>query len=144
MTDEEALKTIGKLVREARENLGLNRNAAAMRCGIQHQTLTKVEEAARPASPRVQRGIERGLNLREGSLHELWENRVLLKYGTINGGFVAARRAPVHEPAPTPANAPVLKLAPVTRAADLTTAELMAELSFRILILGQHQGDDDD
>lgn len=58
MTDDEALMTTGTLVREA---LGLNRNAAAMKCGIQHQPLSAVEDGRRPAGKNTCRALERGL-----------------------------------------------------------------------------------
>lgn len=126
--------TLGILATDAREARGWNRNQAARLMGVTHQTLSNVEAGGpRPPGRNTRESIERVYGWRRGCIQELWDNHEGLEFGSITAGFVSPGRL---RPA-TPTAPAVLTLTPVAKAADLTTAELMAELSFRILIMDQ-------
>lgn len=128
MTDEEALLTIGILVTEAREHEGWQRTVAAERIGINYRTLQDVERGKRLPNKTTLAGIERGYGWSEGALLRLWENRKNLEFG-------ATRLADLRL---HPSEIPV----PLVKASHLTTEELLAELSFRVLVLSRHEEND--
>lgn len=125
MTDEEAYMTIGLLVVEAREARGWNRVMAAERIGVNYRTLQNVERGVRLPFRTTLAGIERGLGWVEGSLTELWNNRKKLEFGSVHE----------YDLRPKPKDIPV----PLAKASELTTEELLAELSFRVLVMSRHE-----
>jgi DNA-binding XRE family transcriptional regulator len=127
MTDEECQMTIGMLVTEAREASGRNREDTAQRLGLASITLRRVENGD-PIAKSTLMALERGFDWRQGSLTELWERRRSIPFGQVTSDYVKAPEAPA-------------AVKPVARAAELTTAELMAELSFRFLMMEQHNSD---
>lgn len=120
--------TIGTLVTEAREKLGLNRKQASELIGLNYRTLQSVEHGIRLPNRTTLAAIERAYEWAPGVLLELWDNRVNLEFGKVLGTDL--RALPKH------INVPLIK------ASDLTTEELLAELSFRVLMLSRDQQGD--
>lgn len=129
VTNEEAMLTIGMLVVEAREKLGETRKYAADKIGLNYRTLESVERGERLPNKTTLAAIERAYDWSLGSLMNLWDNRSNLEFGRI---VQADLRIKPHE-------IPV----PVVRARDLSTEELLAELSFRVLMLSRDQQQED-
>lgn len=125
MTDEEAHMTIGLLVVEAREAKGWNRVMAAEKIGINYRTLQNVEHGKRLPNKTTLAGIERGFGWYEGSLLEMWNRRSRIEFGTVHE----------YDLRPKPKDIPV----PLAKASELTTEELLAELSFRVLVMSRQE-----
>jgi len=128
VTNEEAMLTIGMLVVEAREKLGENRKYAADKIGLNYRTLESVERGERLPNKTTLAGIERAYGWSLGSLMNLWDNRQNLDFGSVT---LADLRIKPHE----------IEV-PVLSARDLSTEELLAELSFRVLMLSRDQHED--
>lgn len=122
--------TIGLLVSEARVKTGENLTTAANRLMINYQTLRSVEQAERLPKKITYQCIERGYGWSEGSLMRLWDRRDKLVFGEVT----------VEDLLPSLEEIDV----PLMKARDLTTPELLAELSFRVLMMSRGQGEDHD
>lgn len=135
MTDEEALITLGALLRQAREDAGQSRREAAEIAGIAAGTLSGFELGQRLPNKGTLMAIESAYGWRLGSIAEIWEVRHGLDAESITPALLA----------PTPVKPPAPKSITLTRAwaaADLTDAELLAELSFRVLMRDTREDQD--
>ena len=121
--------TIGLLVIEARVARGRHRVKASNEIGINYKTLQSVEHGKRLPNKVTLTGIERGFGWSEGSLTEIWMNRQNLEFGSVKA----------YDLRPKPSDIPV----PLAKASELTTEELLAELSFRVLVMSRHEQSQD-
>lgn len=145
VTDEEMLLTIGELCHNARDKAGLTRLAAARKMGIDERTVRNVENQCKSYPTRSTRRALEGLyGWVPGSLGHLWDERATLTFGEVTEGMLpktpfASRGAVIGKPEDI--------VPPLAKAQDLTTKELLAELSFRVLMMennqsmGQHRDD---
>jgi len=129
MTDEEALLTIGMLVVEVREKLGENRVQSAERVGVNYRTLQNVENGHRLPNRTTLAAIERAYGWSEGSLLGVWENRHNLEFGSVHPVDLQLK--------------PWEMKVPMVKASELTTEELLAELSFRVLVMSRAEQRED-
>lgn len=123
MTDEEALLTIGQMVVDARDAEGWTRAVAAERIGLNYRTLQDVERGRRLPNKTTLAGIEKAYGWSSGALLRLWEDRKNLEFGSAHISDLRLH----------PSEIPV----PLVKAQDLSTEELLAELSFRVLVLSR-------
>lgn len=125
VTNEEALMTIATLASEARQKTGETLNAAAQRMLINYQTLRSVEQAERLPKRSTYRALERGYGWAEGSLMRLWDRRQETEFGSVTAEQLLPDVGEID--------------VPLSKARDLTTPELLAELSFRVLMMSRGQ-----
>lgn len=129
MTDEEALVTIGQMVVDARDAEGWTRAVAAERIGLNYRTLQDVEKGKRLPNKTTLAGIEKAYGWSAGALLRLWEDRKNIEFGNTHISDLRLH----------PSEIPV----PMLKAKDLTTEELLAELSFRVLVLSRNEHRED-
>ena len=126
MNDEEALKRIGQLIRDARKHHGESMATLADRAGINSKTLWSAETGARFPHDVNQLKIERALGWREGSIAEAFRDRETLAPENLTlewmqaGGDSASWGALAAQ-----------QNGPLARAINLTDEELLAEISYR-------------
>jgi DNA-binding XRE family transcriptional regulator len=129
MTDEEALLTLGLLVIEVRERDRDNRVQAAEKIGLNYKTLQDVEKGHRLPNRSTLSAIERAYGWSEGSLLGIWEKRRSLEFGSVHAVDLRLK----------PSEIPV----PLAKASELSTEELLAELSFRVLVMSRQEQKED-
>jgi DNA-binding XRE family transcriptional regulator len=129
MTDEEALMTLGLLVVETRTKLGENRVQTSERIGLNYRTLQDVEKGHRLPNKSTLGAIERAFGWSEGSLLGIWENRRSLEFGSVHPVDLQLKPWEIQ--------------VPMAKASELTTEELLAELSFRVLVMSRAEQRED-
>jgi DNA-binding XRE family transcriptional regulator len=129
MTDEEALMTIGLLVIESREAAGWTRAVAAERIGLNYRTLQDVEKGKRLPNKTTLQGIEKTYGWSQGSLLRLWEDRKNVEFGATHHTDLRLSPAEIE--------------VPLAKARELTTEELIAEISFRVLVMSRAEQKED-
>lgn len=129
MTDEEALITIGLLVIEGRDAQGWTRAVAAERIGLNYRTLQDVERGKRLPNKTTLQGIEKCYGWSEGSLLRLWEDRKAKEFGITHQADLRLSPAEIE--------------VPLAKARELSTEELLAELSFRVLVMSRAEQKED-
>lgn len=126
MNDEQALKKIGQLIRDARKYQGESMATLAERAGINSKTLWSAETGSRYPHDVNQLKIEVALGWRHGSISEAWAERENMSPENLTVEWMQAggETASWGELAKK-------KTAPLAKAMNLTDEELLAELSYR-------------
>lgn len=126
MNDKEALETIGRLIKEGRQEHGESQAALAKRAGLNVKTLWSAEAGARLTQDTNQYKLEVALGWRIGSIAEIWAERAHLTPGQLT-------TADMRQGAGESSWSDLDKEAqgPLTKAIHLTDEELLAELSYR-------------
>lgn len=132
MDDIEAASAIGALVKQRREEMGLNRTAFAVRAGIDESELDSLDltQDWAPIKATLQR-LEVALDWKPGSFARLWENRA----GGISGDGLRIERADAFGDlfgGLFGGQAPAHPERRVANASDFSDAELVAELARRL------------
>jgi transcriptional regulator with XRE-family HTH domain len=138
------LLTIGELCRAARDKAGLTRLAAARMMGIDERTVRNLENQCKSYPTKsTRRAVEALYGWVPGSLGHLWDQRGRLAFGEVHDGMLP--RTPFAKAGALIGDPEEDGQAPLAKAQDLTTKELLAELSFRVLMMEneqQHPGRD--
>lgn len=130
VNEEEALETIGRMIKEGRLALGLRQLPFAKFAEVDAKTLASMEKGTRVAWETSQRKVEKALGWRIGSIQEVLDSaadtpRESVTLASMKEGSSEATWQDLAAEENGTAEQPV------TRANQLTDEELLAELSYR-------------
>lgn len=137
------LLTIGELCREAREKTGMTRRVAARLIGVDERTMRNLEsQHIRFPIKSTRHAIERTYGWAQGSLMNLWEQRGMLTFGDVTEEMLP--KTPFAEGTEKLKDlfTPIDPQGPLAKARDLSTKELLAELTFRVMMMENRQSQD--
>lgn len=130
MTEEEALRTIARLIKDARLATGISQVAFAKQAEVDPKTYAAMEKGSRYPSENSQRKVERALNWRAGTIQKVLDEAADTPAGSVT---LATMTDGAGEPtwADLDREDAAYREGPVTRANQLTDEELLAELTYR-------------
>lgn len=130
MNEEQALETIGHLIKEGRLALGYAQKPFATVSGVDTKTLATMEKGTRVAWETNQRKVEQALGWRVGSIQRVLDDAEDIPAGSVT---LASMKEGAGEPSwqDLDAEESAKNKGPATRANQLTDEELLAELSYR-------------
>jgi transcriptional regulator with XRE-family HTH domain len=126
VNDEEALRRIGQLIRDARKNLGESMAALAERAGINSKTLWSAETGSRFPHDVNQLKIEKALGWRHGSIAEAWAER-----GTLDPDNLTVEWMSAGGESASWGELAKQNNGPLQKAGKLSDEELLTELMYR-------------
>lgn len=130
VNEQEALETIGRLIKEGRLARDLRQLPFAKLAGVDTKTLATMESGTRVAWETNQRKVEKALGWRAGSIQEVLDNaadtpKESVTLASMEEGGTEASWQDLDKEENGSAEQPV------TRASQLTDEELLAEISYR-------------
>lgn len=130
VNENQALKIIGELIREARVTAGFTKRPFAQYAGINTRTLVSMEEGERVAWETNQRKVEDALNWRAGAIQDILNNATDIPPESVTMDFMRQGAGQETWKDLDAAEADAIK--PVTRAGELSNEELIGELAYRL------------